>query len=178
MNYQQYKQARLMFPTYGAFAAIYRVKLANEQFITNKDGFDLTLTVEPDDFVDLSWIGHFTDHPGNDEAIETKAGRNSYKYFVPEYKLADRIKDKSKRGMSRHDAWLQAREDQHRDMEIARDYAPNFIKVTASKNGIDLGSATLGGVEDECINNCANDLVDEAIAEAKDNLDSLISSVA
>lgn len=175
MNYLQYKQARLMFPTYPANAAIGRVKLANEQFITSKDGFDLKLTVDPDDHVDLSWIGQFTDHPGNNEALETKAGRNSYKYFVPEYKLADRIKDNSRQGMSRHNAWLQAKADQYRDMKFATDYSPNCIKVTALKNGIELGSSSwLGGVEDECINNCANDLIDEAIEEAQDNLESLL----
>jgi hypothetical protein len=83
-----------------------------------QDGFVINITVEPEDDFDISWIGEFTDHPGNQFAFERKnANHTHYKYFVPsrEYDPADY----TKLGWSKHAAYLKCLADRKTDWQLA-----------------------------------------------------------
>ena len=132
--------------------------------IVHHDEFDIRVEVDCDPDPDLSWIGEFSNDwaPGAIE-IEKDNGfnptRHSYTYFIPatEYRNLD---------------WRLMK-------QILRDeFIPVCVKVTASRNGIELGRAYLGGCfydgnADQIAYDYLSDLVEEAVEEARAAIASL-----
>jgi hypothetical protein len=139
-----------------------------------QDGFVINITVEPEDDADLSWVGEFTDHPGNQFAFERKhANHNHYKYFVPsrEYDPADY----SKLGWPKHAAYLQCLADRKADWEMAEKLVTEgmwWIRVTASLDDEEFGSDSIGNVDLGYVRQAIRDydLIGDAIAEAKETI--------
>lgn len=149
------------------------------------DGFDISIEMTPDMDPDYSFYGEFIDND-QDGAVKNPAGwtshgnrNNSYAaYFVPTYTLEERYADLHKAGMDKQSARLAARDAVLKDLECAKDYSPFVVTVTASRNGIELGSDTMGGMDydDPEDGILGNDMINNAIEYAKEALAKLIKS--
>lgn len=171
------------------------------RFVDPVDGFELRVRVEPDEWDDgADWIGTLTDEwaPGailtddercyRENAAEDGAWRSRwtredyratrhYRYFVPAYPADDRRADYSARGMARHIADCRARADVERDYRALLDYAPVVVVVEAWREGVQLGTASMGGVDgdDDYREECARELAGEAVADARATLARLVA---
>lgn len=167
------------------------------RFVDPVDGFELRVRVEPDEWDDgADWIGTLTDEwaPGailtDDErryrenaaeggAWRSRWTREDYRatrhrlYFVPCYSADERRADYCARGMARHVADCRARADVERDYRALLDYAPpSVVTVEAWREGVRLGTASMGGVDggDGYREECARELADEALDDARATL--------
>lgn len=116
------------------------------------DGFDVTVTIQPEEDPDISHRGEFSDDPtGHSEGYALRnyqAGRGDYKWF----RLTNPVPDVAKALIQHHrygrreaydEAWRQAKED----LRAVLDYEQVYVVVTASRNGVTLGRESLGGIE-------------------------------
>lgn len=149
-----------------------------------REGFTVTLKVEPDYDPDSSWLGTFGDS-FEDGAISNAGSneRHAYKWFYPEVKQSDHREGLSGMGMSKSVAEDIARGYVRRDMEMAREYRAYVLIVTASRASVDLGFDSLGGVDfsdDEPNERQAEEVVDDhgmvdtAIEQARATLAKLV----
>jgi hypothetical protein len=109
------------------------------------DGFGVTVTAEPDDVDDMSWLGTWTDDDGPDTVPNPDGGEPaSYKYFRVE-NVQD-WRDYWRQGMSRADARAAVRAAMEEDAREALK-AQLFITVTVERDGTEVGTDTLGGCQ-------------------------------
>lgn len=152
-----------------------------------RDGFQLTAKVEPDYAADLSYLGEFT-NTWSADAIRVPeemryapaAFKVGWEYFEPAISWAEHFRGLQAMGFPRHVADCLAREYNRRDMRAMTETETYVVTVTASRAGIELGSASLGGIDFlpktsdreryAYLDECAQDLMGEAIEEARANL--------
>ncbi len=142
------------------------------------DGFNINVTVEIDEMPDNSYLGHYSNN-WETGAIDRKRmgnyGRNEYRYFIPSPGCEVFPHNKS-RGYKAE--WMRAALQDYKYFEKLNNGIEWFevIIVTASKNGIELGSASLWGIESSADDSyriqICNELIAEAIAEAKEAIQS------
>lgn len=143
---------------------------------TERDGYLVRVTVEPDDFMDLSWLGTFTDDP--DGAVpnpDWNGDSRTYRYFVPTYTLEERRRDLSALGWAKGPAEQEARRQIEQDARRAVDLREYVIGVKVSREGVELGSAYIGGCDFDGLEEAEQmiaeyDLIGEAITEANETL--------
>ncbi len=171
----------------------------------DRDGFTLTLTLDYDEgmnLADLSY-GRFLSgtedwRTGYEYKPDPDAIPNPYRdsrnvsngdgWYVPGDASSGWYDYCRKAGMSKSVAWDAAREREREELRyVTADYGPSVyvLTVTASRNGIDLGSANVGGIEiawsdvtrtdgSEYLAEVAEDIIPEAIAEAREALKGLL----
>lgn len=148
--------------------------------------YTITATAELDDCPpELDWLGEFTD-TWSEDALENSRDPRHYRYFVPAYTVAQRRKDLSTRGYARGPAQLLAEHQAHQDMRLGRTILPCVIVVSVRKADVLLGTAVLGTDIDpdaDCDETIVavityNDLIGEAVREARAVLPDLIAALA
>jgi len=158
--------------------------------------YDLTATLRPDSYADLSEYGEPTDDTGPDTIPYEQGGayRSDWKRYRPEYSIADRISDARAAGMTRAAARDKALDTARSDMLSHRDAQPCYMTVTASRAGVELGSASLSGLDTnpadslpygiarrmtiEYLAETLDDLTAEAIAEANERRPIIAAALA
>lgn len=146
-----------------------------------RDGFTLRLSIEPDYDPDISWLGTFTDRhePG---AVANPDGRFDSRvlpWFVPAITEDEHYRGLRALKFGKARARELARSYVLHDLETARDYAPVIAFVTATRAGVELGRAALGGIDDENYArswDIVGDLVEEALEEARTTLGQLCAA--
>lgn len=152
----------------------------------DRDGFRIKVELVPDDHADTSWIGKYTDKWEADAIERRDRERNTYKYFVPANTYDDHFQGLRKLNYSKAEADLLARSYVKRDFEQMEKINSGDIQfvgivVKAYRKGIRLGDASCWGYEldnyfsrsEAYINGSAEDLIAEAISDAKSNLEAL-----
>jgi hypothetical protein len=138
------------------------------------DGFSVEIESSPDVDGDTSYLGEFTD-TWSEEAIErSNVRRGEYKYFLPA-ESQDSLKDQfSRLGHSKDDSTRLAQEAVQRALNRMEDCGNGWsfigIIARASWDGVELGSASLWGIESdsgaEYLSETAWELAQEAVSEA------------
>lgn len=110
--------------------------------------------------------------------------RNDCAWIASGYPLADRIEHNRKRGMSRHDAWIAARESLAREFANIREYWEDretwYVCTVTLRDaaGRELYSDILGGVESsedywrECLADMADGILSQYLADCGRSIDS------
>ena len=167
-----------------------------------RDGFTVTLKATSDSYIDLEDLGYgrFEDGTEDDEGYEhpdtpgaipnpNRDSRNiggDSRYYVPSIPRADRITEYRRAGMSRSVALDAARADETAELDRLSSWGPMVVVLAATvyRAGIELGSASVGGIElawsditrtdgSEYLAEVADDIIPEAIDEAKEALERL-----
>lgn len=154
------------------------------------EGFELRLEVrDDDDSSPADWLGEWSDRWA-DGAISYANehhsygnhynSRSDYEWWHPAQSIEDHRSALRALGYSRHDAYTIAREYVLRDMRMASDFTAYGVIVTASREGIELGSDSLWGItldespgarsRDDQMAEIADDIVSEAISDARESL--------
>lgn len=154
------------------------------------EGYSILVRVEDDEDPDISYLGTFSDRFEDGAIRNSSSDRNSYKWFVPMTSAREYKQALSELGYSRAAAYALALEYVRRDMETAREYRVYVVIVTASREGVELGSDVLGGIDiDEGetwqdsraqIQSMITDhgMIDTAIAEANETLAKLAETMS
>ena len=151
-----------------------------------REGFTITLKVESDYYPDSSFLGEFGDTWQEGAITNDPDDSRLYRWFYPAITQAEHRAGLQALGMSKSVAEDLAREYVRRDMETAREYAAYVLIVSASREGIELGSDVLGGVDfsdDEDNQRQAemivsdHGMIDEALDQARATLAKLAGSV-
>ena len=199
MNPTQERAHRLMkeHPTYGARTRLAMARAArghtDELAEAVADTIDTHRTVDTDDYegVPAGWQlsaaidtnmaepdndGTYSAHPTGPDSIDRTRwgwhrGSRDYRYWTPgAYTFEDYRRDaRDYFGMARHAAWLYAWERVEADERHDRSAHSVPLTVTASRNGIELGSATIWTTrsdEDDYDAHYLADLVADLIPEA------------
>lgn len=172
-----------------------------------RDGFTVTLSIDYDEGMSLADMGYgrFLDGRGNDAGYQSRpdpdAIPNPYRdsrnvsggdaWYIPGEagSVAERAAYHRKAGASKSVALDMARETLAEELRyVTDDYGPSIyvLTATASRNGIELGSASVGGIEiawsditrtdgSEYFAEVADDLIPEAIADAREALKGLVA---
>jgi hypothetical protein len=172
-----------------------------------RDGFTLTLSLDYDEGITLADLGYGTFDDGREDwrtgywhptvpgAIpnpnrDSRSPGNGARFYVPGDASSGWFDYCRSQGMSKSVAWDAARQRERDEAkEVTWDYGPSVyvLTVKASRNGIELGRASLGGIEiawsditrtdgSEYLAEIADDLVPEAIADAREALAGLAVS--
>ena len=131
-----------------------------------QEGFSIRAEIHYDETPDTSWIGEFSDKPG-DNAVDHHATDNWL-------------------GRDRGPRWFNPATE-HAALDYARllayyqdEWSMVGIAVTASREGVALGSGSLWGIEsdsgDGFFRETAEEIASEAVAEAKATLAALVAS--
>lgn len=155
------------------------------------DGFEVSVRVLPQYDYDASDYGTFTD-TWSPEAIPTgKRNSREFAWFVPAMETTEERRRylNGAAGMSRHTAWLTALEYARHDMRLAREPEAYCVRVTVSRQGVELGSAALYGydvdpdtpsghtfalLQDWAVSDSG--VIEEALEEAREALGRLVRS--
>ncbi len=168
-----------------------------------RDGFALTLSVTYDEGLTLQDMGYGTFLDGAEDwrtgyerrpdpdAVpnphrDTRNPSNGAGWYLPgdAGTLRERAIEYRRMGYSRGPAWDKARESMDAELStVTNDYGPAIVVLTvkASRNGITLGRASLGGIElgwdpitrtsgDRYLADAAEDIIPDAIADAREAL--------
>jgi hypothetical protein len=154
------------------------------------DGFRVVVEVRPSEFDDdLSFLGEFTDkwEPGAHDRFQGQEPHwwsslhGEYRYIVPTMTYEEHRKGLLDLKYGKAEADRLARSYVQRDIRRLEDYGNGWCMVgvvaTVSLNGIELGGASVWGVESdsatEHFEELADEMVAEALEDARDNLDGL-----
>jgi hypothetical protein len=183
---------------YARAVAALPAEVDSDGWTFERDGYTCRVTVTPDEWGMDDWRGTLMDtwSPG---AILTESHRHDpddggyayrnreYRWFVPMQTASELREGFSRAGMARHVADCRARETVERDYRAVADpYRCEYVvTVTAYREGIEQGSASLGGVDigDDYTANLvylsetADELTGEAIDAARDALARLAATV-
>lgn len=154
------------------------VETLADQGTAEVDGWTVALRVEDDQWPDLSWLGKWSDTwaPG---AIPNPEHHEGYKAgTVCRWWIPAQTEDEHYRGLramkyGRTRARELARSYVIQDFRRACELVPVVATVSVSRAGIELGRASLGGIDDEAYArswDVLGDLVDEGIDQARDAL--------
>jgi hypothetical protein len=157
----------------------WRDKYGKQTAEVKRGKFTVILTLENEEGYDFSWLGKLTDK-WQPEALPTGGGRHEYKYFVPEYSLARRYKDLRAGGEAKGPAARRAAEQVRADMRFylgcGVDWWPVYVRAKVQYKGVTLATSSMGSVEaglphsDEYIADLAAEVMNEAVAEAREKL--------
>lgn len=142
-----------------------------------RDGFTVRVRVQPDEGMTLDddvGYGAFVDtrEPG---AVRARHDwHNERDWYVPAQAIDESITYERKAGASRAVARERAIARAEAEMLDALYVSVYVVTATAYRAGVELGSASVGGVtildDDRYLDEVADDLIPEAIAEAQDAL--------
>lgn len=144
-------------------------------------GFDICIAVEPDDDLETSWLGTFSERRDEDAICHGDRNNNSVAYFNPANTINDHRQWYQKKGYSKHESYTRARshvlDDYQTLLEIYRN-GQALITVTASLKGTKLGTDVLGccdwdNIEEAIID---NGMVENAVTQAKQTLKALCTA--
>lgn len=131
--------------------------------------FDIKTEILPDDNPDLSWLGEFSNDPGPNAIDHHATGRWLSRSF-------------------QGPRWFNPPNDEYgqQDYERLRDYHIGYwsmvgVVVTASFEGIELGSASLWGIEsdsEDYLNEVAKELTEDAITVAKSRAEKILAALS
>jgi hypothetical protein len=161
-------------------------------------GFDVSVSIDLDDwFEDMSgeWTNAYS--PGAVEITEGLAEyhginrRETYAYFIPQVTYSEHRDALRKLGHSRHESDCLARSYVLRDFRYAlrNDRCAYVLDVTASRNGVELGSSSCGGfdvnpddswsvIRAYLVARIVEDgMITEAVSQARATLADLVESV-
>lgn len=159
-----------------------------------REGFDIRIDVEYDDYdaesrvtgtdkdtgirnPKFNWSGDSWNHRHDRRFLELESGSTVREIATCYHDM----------GMARHVAWETARQSLQKEAEGYIDNDTQYaVIVTASLDGIDLGDASIGGVEttyrthDRDIEDVVAEgcMIDEAIEHAREELARLVASAA
>jgi hypothetical protein len=151
-------------------------------------GFEVVVRKEVDEDGDTSWLGHFTDtwEPGAIDLTHrhTSYRPHEYKYYVScnHPNVEKEARDLNQKcGLGKGEAYETARRYRFEDLQRLEDYANGEwcfygVVVTVYREGIELGSDALWGIEsdsEEYFDEAAGDLIPRAVQEAKATLKKL-----
>lgn len=165
------------------------------------DGFTLTIQVRDDEDADRSHYGELGNDPysatGSALHVDRVGGyewrRGRYKYFYPQQSVQE-VRDQLTH-LGKHaayvEAWRQVRAEYKELTDPSNAYL--WARVTASREGVELAAASLGGIElasshtrfypydsalrDPYLQECLADLVNEAVDAARVALRALVASM-
>jgi len=146
------------------------------------NGFDMKGRVEIDDSYDISYLGEFTNKLSPGCITRRNPGRNEFKYFSPAQDHKELRNFFSTSGYSKHDADVKARQSIKNDFQHAEEcgisWNPYGLIVNTYKAGVELGSASLWGIEfredfENEMKRYALELQEEAVDEAQKTLKNL-----
>lgn len=144
-----------------------------------REGLTVTVSMDPEQCPDVSWLGEFTDKWSRDALVNSHNVPNTYRYFVPGTTVGEHRRALSDLGYARGVAHALAVSYAHEDMKTARELEVWTVKVAVSKADVPLGTDYLGEVtladdEDraEQLAELVRDhgMVDTALAEARTTL--------
>lgn len=144
-----------------------------------KDGWDLRISVEPDVGMELDHYGEFSDRwkPGAVDHHRRRGTRREYRWFIPAATAEEmRAEFQKYNKMGKHAADVAARKHVLQAYNAILDASVYIVSVHASRKGITLGSASMGGIEDDIDSGIVEELAEEAIHEAEDALENLCAS--
>ena len=168
----------------------------DEKVVLERDGFSVTVTWEPDQCDYGDYLGEFTDtwsegvleNPrANWHVEETWRGRNEripgwnnreWKWFLPQITEEEHYRDLCKYKFGKAEARRLAREYTEDALSRALEYQAWVVIVTASRDGIELASDALGGIDVDSFDELAwivadHGMIEEAIERAKAALEKL-----
>ena len=135
----------------------------------------LVTKVDIDEQPDFSYMGEYTNQ-WEPYAIKRDANAREYKYFIPllgGHKNATEAYRETRKwytnhGHNKHEAHTETIRQMHQDYQRLENYNRGdwcmlTLTVIAIKNGIELASSSLGGIEND-----AGDYIDEVIDELRD----------
>lgn len=184
-HYNNYKELRAK--GYGASTALALIKEPDLFSLYNAvlyhDGtefdykdFEIKILLEEDTAPDFDLLGEFSNTKGKDAIWHNRSGdRNTYRYFNPSNSVAEYQQGFYDAGYSKHNAYLKARAAIQQDYQAMLDIDKVVVIVTASIEGVELGSFILHSVDRDYAEGAIIDhgMVEEAIANAKRTLDKL-----
>lgn len=168
-----------------------------------RDGFDVAITARADEYVDLADMGYGTFEDGREDwrsgywhaespgAIpntnrDSRSPGGGSRFYIPSQDRAELVAYHRKAGASKSVALDLARESEAAELAALSEWGPAVyvLTVKASRNGITLGRASCGMIEiawsditrtdgTEYLAEIADDLIPEAIAEAREALKGL-----
>lgn len=157
-----------------------------------QDGYRLVAMVGLDEYGTVDWIGEFEYSGISRGAVRVRApnnfrtDRHGCCFFAPAISYADHYKELRKLNFGRAEADLLARSYIKNDADRLRRYCDGDLSllrvgVTAYRAGVELGSASLHGIDvdsmrDPYLAEVALELTGEALAEAKATLAKLCPS--
>lgn len=139
------------------------------------EGFTMRVRVEIDSYTDISWLGEFSNKRGVDAIAHERWNRRTYNWFNPMITVAEHRAELSNLGYSRNNAEMLARDYVRRNYREAvelNNIGTCSITITARLQSIELGEASLSGNSWDDIQSTIleNDLIPEALHDAKENL--------
>lgn len=151
------------------WAAEFDWSMSGERWTGEVDGWDIVISTEVDQDTDISWLGEFTDD-STDAVPNPEYQHGRYKYFRPDADRVPTTKDYPA-GMSRAEIREAIRAQMEADARLALE-PQHVVSVTASRKGIELGSAVMGGSYIDGGNDLLwtvddYDMISEAISEAE-----------
>lgn len=151
-----------------------------------KDGWEVTAELLLDEYADLSYLGTFTDkwEEGALDHHRLQGHRGRYggeaRWFIPQITAEDHRKGLRNMNYPKHEADCLARKYVRQDYERARSYGEDWncvvVVVRVFREGIELGKASLAGIETDSgsyFDEVVDDLFDEAKEEAEQALKKL-----
>lgn len=155
------------------------------------DGFDVHVSWRPDYDADTSWLGEFSEE-WEEGAVKVRSPHrfSRARWFIPAIPVKEHFDGLHKLGLAKGVARELAEKYVRQEMEILLSEENRFFvcMVTAYKNGVELGSSSLGGCDLGTEYRQAiewaetlpdqNGLLSEAVSMAKENLAKLCGSAA
>lgn len=164
------------------------IKLVNGQADVVRKGWSIRVRVKVDENADTSHLGTLTDkrpctveHRSGAVVFRSPSavavrnpGRNDYHYFEPQITAAEHAAGLHAMGFSRGESNRLGREYVLRDMKrllaVGSSWEPVGVVVRVYREGVELGSASLWGIESDAgdyLNEVAEDMIAEALEQAR-----------
>jgi hypothetical protein len=153
-------------------------------------GFQISISEHADQYGAPDHLGRFTEtweegaisHHGKSRY----GGRGEPKWYIPEESVESIRKYYSSVGYSKQQAEEMARyqieQDYQRADAFGHEWHYNTVVATASRCGVTLGEACMGGVESDAddgyLQEVVDELAEEAVATAKEKLDELLATIS
>lgn len=156
----------------------YLFDITGERTEWEQDGFDMVAVISVDEYVDLSWLGKFTNEQSEGTVENPAYERGRYRYMKIAITEEEHYQDLIKLKYGKAEARRLAKEYFDHDVKRMGKYAtgdlePLSVLVSVFFDGREVGSASLGGIDvdsydDPCVFEVIAELAEEALSEAKE----------
>ena len=157
--------------------SLYNAVLYHDGTEFNYKEFEIKVLLEEDTTLSFDLPGEFSNTKSKDGIWHNRTNDryNICEYFNPSNSLAEYQKGFYDAGYSKHNAFLKARAAIQQDYQAMLNIDKVVVIVTASLEGVELGSFVLHSVDRDYAEGAIIDygMVDEAIADAKCTLNKL-----
>lgn len=148
-----------------------------------QSGFTVHVELGYDESPDLSWLGEYSNKPGED-SIDRQAShdqhRGEYRYWNPANTTEEHRQGLRALYYGKHESYTLARSYVLRDYKAHEAYCKGdrvnlYVTATVSYKGVELARESIGGVDvesfrDEYLDDTAWEIIPGAIRQAKDTL--------